>query len=392
MKYQILRMDRISKAGLDVFPEEHYQIVDEAEAPDAILVRSSRLPAAQLPASIKAIARAGAGFNNIPVEHCTGRGIPVFNTPGCNANAVKELVMASLLLACRDVLGGVSYVESLAGEGDPVALSRQVEKGKGRFRGHELAGKTLGVVGLGSIGSLVAKAALGMEMRVLGFDPMLSVEAALRLPTEVRRMESLEEMAAQADYLSLHLPLLPDSRELIGPSLVPHLRKGACLINLARGEIVNMDTVIECLDKGILSTYVSDFPHPRLLGRKDVILMPHIGAGTHEAQDNCAVMAARQLRDFLEIGGIANAVNFPTLTSLPEKGDSHRLAVSNRNAPGMLGQITTLLAEAGINVVDLVNRSRGDIAYSIIDVESAVPKPVLERLQAIDGVVNLRLL
>lgn len=389
--FKVLTLNQISVLGLERLPRDRYEIASEFAHPDAILLRSHKLQGADIGDSVKAIARAGAGVNNIPVEVCSERGIPVFNTPGANANAVKELIVAALILGSRGILSGMTYVQGLTHLGDAVEMSKLLEKEKQRFKGNELAGKTLGVVGLGAIGSLVADTALSLGMQVIGYDPALSVDAAWRLPREVRKIDQLASLFAKADYITMHLPVLDSTRGLVNAQLLEHCRPGTRLLNFAREEIVDIDAIIGALTTGRLGCYLSDFPHPALLGRDDVILMPHIGASTDEAEDNCAVMAADQLRDFLEHGNIRNSVNFPSL-NLDRSGSSVRLAITNRNVPKMLGQLLSILADVNLNVIDMLNKSRDDIAYNLIDVASTPDPQVLERMRAVEGVVNVRLI
>jgi len=388
--FKILTYNQISVKGLERFSRDCYEVASEIGHPDAIMLRSHKLSPEQIVPSVKAIARAGAGVNNIPVAECTTRGIPVFNTPGANANAVKELVAAALFLSSRGVLEGVQYVNSLPSDMHAEAMSKLLEKEKKRFAGQEVRGKTLGVVGLGAIGSKVARLGLSLGMEVLGFDPALSVEAAWRLPSEVKRMDNVTTLFSRADYITLHLPVLESTRHLINGENVAYFRKNACLLNFAREEIVDVEAVVAALETGKLRRYVTDFPHPRLLGRTDVLLMPHIGASTEEAEENCAVMAADQLRSFLEHGNIRNSVNFPTLEL--ERTHGCRVAITNRNIPGMLSNILSLLADSGINVVDMLNKSRENIAYNLIDIEGVPATDVLESISAIEGVINVRLI
>jgi len=339
---------------------------------------------------VRAIARAGAGVNNIPVEECTRRGIPVFNSPGANANAVKELVATGLLLGSRGVIEGIDYVDTLSEVTDEVALNKTLESQKKQFKGSELVGKTLGVVGLGAIGSMVAEMALTLGMDVVGYDPALSVEAAWRLSSRVRKAENLPALFARCDYITLHLPVLDSTRGLVNAELLGSARPGTCLLNFARQEIVDGDAIVGALESGSLRKYIADFPAPNLIGRADVILMPHIGASTDEAEDNCAIMAADQLRDFLENGNIRNSVNFPALQL--EHVTGCRLAVSNTNVPRVLGSVLAILAEENINVIDMLNKSRDEIAYNLIDIESQPSTSALEAINALDGVVNVRLI
>ncbi len=386
--HKILTYNQISVKGLDQLSREHYEVASELGHPDAILLRSHKLAASDIPGSIKAIARAGAGTNNVPVDWCTEHGIPVFNTPGANANAVKELVLVALLLGSRGILEGIDYVRGLTDHNDAAALSKLLEQEKKRFKGEELVGKKLGVVGLGAIGSSVAEAGLMLGMEVLGYDPALSVDAAWRLSSEVQRMENLVTLVGKADYITLHLPVLDATRNLINADLLAQCKPGARLLNFAREEIVDTSAVIGALEAGKIDCYLADFPHPDLIRRSDVVLMPHIGASTAEAEENCAIMAARQLRDFLENGNIKHSVNFPTLAL--ERNGGHRLAISNNNVPKILGHILSILADQNINVIDMLNKSRDDIAYSLIDLETAAGQSTIDALRAVDGVINVR--
>ena len=388
--FRIRTYNQISVRGLERFPRDRYEVASEIGTADALLLRSHKLQVEQLDASVRAVARAGAGVNNIPVQACTDRGIAVFNTPGANANAVKELVAAGMLLASRGIVEGIGYVSGLPASMDASEMNKQLEAEKKRFAGNELRGKTLGVIGLGAIGSLVARLGLDLGMEVIGYDPALSVEAAWRLPSEVRRMENIGALFARADFVSLHLPVLDSTRNLIGSETLAQARKGACLLNFAREEIVEIDALLAALGRGQLRCYVADFPHPRLVGRPDCLLMPHIGASTEEAEENCAVMAADQLRAFLEHGNIRNAVNFPTLEL--ERTGGCRIAVANRNVPGMLGHILSIFAEVRINVVDMLNKSRENIAYNLIDVEGEPSAAVIDAISRVDGVINVRLI
>ncbi|WP_372861433.1 phosphoglycerate dehydrogenase [Spongiibacter sp.] len=388
--YKILTLNQISVKGLERLPRDRYEIASEFSSPDAILLRSHKLQAADIPASVKAIARAGAGTNNVPVADCTARGIPVFNSPGANANAVKELVIAGLALGSRGILPGIAYVNTLADMDDGAELAKLLEKEKKRFKGNELAGRTLGIVGLGAIGSMIARAALDLGMQVIGYDPALSVDAAWRLPSAVQRMENLSSLFARADYITLHLPVLDATRGLVNAELLSNCRPGTCLLNFAREEIVNVGSVIEALEGGKLRQFITDFPTPELIGRDDVVLMPHIGASTDEAEENCAIMAANQLDDFLCNGNIKNSVNFPNL-QLDRSGEL-RLAVANRNVPKILGSILAILADADINIVDMLNKSRDEIAYNLIDLAADVDETLVAKIASLDGVVNVRVI
>ncbi len=388
--FKVLTRNQISVKGLDRLPRQQYEIASEFNSPDAILLRSHKLAVDEISPSVMAVARAGAGVNNIPVADCTKRGIPVFNTPGANANAVKELVIAGMTLGSRGILDGMKYVSTLGEMTDGAEMSALLEKEKKRFKGQELQGKTLGVVGLGAIGSLVARAGLDLGMDVIGYDPALSVDAAWRLPSSVRRMENISSLFARADYISLHLPVLDATRGLVNAELLANCKPTLRLLNFAREEIVDNAAIIEALDAGRIGRYIADFPAPGLIGRDDVVLMPHIGASTDEAEENCAVMAADQLRDFLENGNIKNSVNFPALAL--ERTGGTRIAISNSNVPKILGHVLSALADADLNVIDMLNKSRDDVAYNLIDVAAAPTDAVIDRIRAIEGVINVRVI
>ena len=388
--YRIKTYNTISTKGLDRFERDRYEVGQDIAHPDALLLRSHKLQESEIPASVTAIARAGAGVNNIPTALCSERGIPVFNTPGANANAVKELVAAAMLLASRDIVGGITFAQSQDPCMTAADMNALMEREKKRFAGAELAGKTLGVVGLGAIGSLVARLGLDFGMDVVGFDPALSVEAAWRLPSEVQRMENVQSLVGRSDFVSLHLPVLDSTRGLVNAEMLSHFKKGSCLLNFAREEIVSTEAVVEALDSGRLRRYVADFPSPLLLGRSDALLMPHIGASTAEAEENCAVMAANQLRAFLEHGNIRNSVNFPAIEL--ERTTEYRITIANLNEPGMLSHILTLIGDDGLNVADLLNKSVGDIAYNIIDLDELPQQALLDKIKALEGVINLRLI
>ncbi len=386
--YKIKTFNHIAVRGLERFSLDAYEVGSEISDPHAILLRSHKLDDASLTASVRAVARAGAGVNNISVDAATERGVVVFNTPGANANAVKELVLAALLLASRDLVGGIQYVRGLTGVDDESELNRLVEGEKKRFKGRELYGKSLGVVGLGAIGSLVARAALDLGMDVLGYDPAISVDAAWRLPSEVQRMENLPSLFSRADYVTLHVPLLDETRGMINEASLRSFRPGSVLLNFARQPIVDAAALADALGDGRIRLYVADFPVPGLTDHQNVLLTPHLSASTEEAEENCAVMAANQLVNFLETGNIANSVNFPAVNLEPAGG--YRLAVTNRNVPGMLGQMTAVLAERGINVVDMLNKSRGDVAYNLIDVGDEPEQDLIDDICAIESVMNVR--
>ncbi len=388
--YKVRTYNAIAAAGLERFNAQKYEVAPDLTSPDALLLRSHKLAVDELSEGVRAIARAGAGVNNVPVEASSERGIVVFNTPGANANSVKELVLTALLLSSRDVYGGINYVRSLANITDEAELNALVEAEKKRFKGRELVGKSLGVVGLGAIGSLVARAGLDMGMRVLGYDPALSVDAAWRIPAEVERMENLTSLFAQADYVTLHVPLLPATRGMINAESLAAFKPGSVLLNFARQPIVDTPALTAALASGQVGKYVADFPVPGLIDDDRVMLTPHLGASTEEAEENCAVMAADQLMRFLETGSIINSVNYPSVSLEPV--DGFRIAVTNRNVPGMLGQMTSVLAARNINVIDLINKSRDDVAYNLIDLEARPDQGLLDAISAIDAVINVRVL
>ena len=391
---RIRTYNQISDKGISRFTTTRYQVDAAQTQADAVLLRSHKLSADELEDSIKAVARAGAGGNKVPVVQCTERGIVVFNTPGANANAVKELVLTGMLLASRGIVPGMQFISTLSDMQDNGELSKLMEAEKKRFAGNELAGRTLGIIGLGAIGSMVAGMAIDLGMTVLGYDPALSVDAAWRLPNQVHKIENLSALVANSDYVTLHLPVLDSTRGLVNTDLVASMKPGLCLLNFARDEIVDTAAVIAGLNSGQLRTYVSDFPRHELIGRDDVILMPHIGASTAEAEENCAVMAAEQLKDFLENGNIRNSVNFPhlSLERVPGAQDGTRLAITNKNVPGMLGKILSLLADQNINVVDMINKSRGDIAYNLIDLASPPSETAISAIAATDDVIKVTVL
>ena len=379
--HKVLTLNQIALEGLERFPRGRYELGTELHDPDAILVRSHPLTADHARPRLRAVARAGAGVNNIPVDAYTRRGIVVFNTPGANANSVKEIVIAGMLLAARDIA-------ELEPGLDDAALHARVEGGKKRFRGGEIAGRTLGVVGLGAIGSRVAEVGLRLGMKVVGYDPAISVDAAWRIPAEVGKMENLPALLARSDYVSLHVPALPQTRHLIDAEALGVMRPGAVLLNYARDEIVDPAAVAGALDGGRLARYVSDFPAPGLIDRPGALFTPHLGASTEEAEQNCAIMAADQLMDFLEHGNIRNSVNFPAVEL--ERTGGHRIAVINDNVPKMLGGILSTLANHELNIIDMLNKSRDGIAYNLIDIEAPATPHLVEELCAIEGVVSVR--
>ena len=388
--HQVRTYNSLSDKGLSRFSADKYVVSEDCAAPEAFMLRSQKLHTEVVPDSLLAVARAGAGVNNIPVANYTEQGIVVFNTPGANANAVKELIVAGLLLGSRDIYGGMTYVQELGHIDDSAEMGKLLEKEKKRFAGTEIVGKTLGVVGLGAIGSIIANLALDLGMNVIGYDPAISVEAAWQLSSQVERMESLEKLLASADFVTLHVPAIPATKHLINTKTLSGMKATAKILNFAREEIVSTDDMVNALDKGVISGYISDFPAPALLGRKDVILMPHIGASTEEAEENCAVMAADQLKDFLENGNIYNSVNYPP-TKMSRNGGS-RMTFTNSNVPKVLGQVLSVLADANLNVVDMVNKSRGEIAYNIIDIEGDIDEAVIGKVASVDGVMRVRVI
>jgi D-3-phosphoglycerate dehydrogenase len=379
--YKIRTYNAISSKGLERFPEDSYQVSSECADPVGVLLRSQKLHNEVMPESVVAVARAGAGTNNIPTADFTDQGIVVFNTPGANANAVKELIVASLLMGSRDIYGGMNYVQG---------LTEMLEKEKKRFAGGEVQGKTLGVIGLGAIGSMIANLALELGMDVVGYDPAISVEAAWQLSSNVERMDSIESLLARSDFITLHVPAIPATKHLINSKTLSIMKSNAKILNFAREEIVSSADVVEALDNGVISGYITDFPAPELLGRKDVLLMPHIGASTAEAEENCAVMAANQLMDFLENGNILNSVNYPHIKMARNGGT--RITFTNKNVPKVLGNVLAVLADSELNVVDMVNKSRNDIAYNIIDIEGDFDDSLQAKIAEVEGVVHVRLI
>jgi D-3-phosphoglycerate dehydrogenase len=372
--------------GLERLPRDRYEVASEIGHPDAILLRSADMHGMDIPASVLAVARAGAGTNNVPVAKLSRRGIPVFNAPGANANAVKELVLAGLFLSARNICQAWGYVRGLAG--DDHALEEAVEKGKKKFVGHELPGRTLGVVGLGAIGVEVANAALGLRMKVLGYDPQITVQRAWQLSSGVEQAVSLDDLFARCDMVTLHVPLMDATRGLVNEARLKLMRPGGTVLNFARAAIVDEAAVLASLDAGHLGSYVCDFPTRAAKDHPRVVALPHLGASTGEAEENCAIMVAETLRDFLENGNVRNSVNFPEAV-LPRVG-GNRVAIANENVPNMVGQISTCLAEAGLNIADLLNKSRGDLAYTLIDTEAPIEPEVLAKLRSIPGILSAR--
>jgi len=388
--YKIRTYNKISVKGLDKFTRDKYEVASELGRPDAIMLRSHVLTPEMIDEQVKAIGRAGAGVNNIPVEFCTKRGVVVFNAPGANANAVKELTVAAMLLSCRDITGAIEFVRREGPGKDAEALHKLVEDGKKKYGGTELKGKTLGVVGLGAIGSLVAETGLMLGMKVLGYDPALSVEAAWRLSRDVQRMENMQSLIAKSDIVTLHLPVLEATRNLINLTLIDSFRPGTTLINLSREKVAETAAILLGLENGRIGKYITDFPMVELLGHDNVIAIPHLGASTEEAEENCAIMVADQLLDFLENGNIRNAVNFPNISL--ERSAGYRIAFSNRNVPKMLNKVLSVLADRDINVIDMINKSRDEVAYNILDIATEPTADLVAALEAIEGVIHVRTL
>jgi D-3-phosphoglycerate dehydrogenase len=387
-KTEVLVLNEVSPLGLERFPAERYVVVTDSPSPDVILVRSENLHGRAFGPALKAIGRAGAGVNNIPVAELSRRGVPVFNTPGANANAVKELVLAGMLMAARNLPAALDFVRTL----DPAAgsLERRVEEGKRRFAGIELPGYTLGVVGLGRVGGLVADAAIRLRMHVLGYDPEITVDAAWSLPSRVRRATSLQELLEASDFVTLHVPLGDVTRHLVNAKTIEHLRPGATLLNFSREAVVDDAAVLKALRDGRLRTYVTDFPTTALLGGAGVIALPHLGASTREAEENCAVMIVDQVRDYIEHGSMRHAVNFPDASMARES--PYRLAIANVNVPDMLARISHALGSRGINIHTMLNKSREQMAYTLVDVDSPIAAETLGELERIDGVLGVRYL
>jgi D-3-phosphoglycerate dehydrogenase / 2-oxoglutarate reductase len=389
--YKVRTYNQISVKGLDRFPRQSYEVGSDIGSPDAFLLRSQKLQGVEVPKSLLAAARAGAGTNNVPIADYSKLGIVVFNTPGANANAVKELVMAGMLLATRGILPGMAYVNSLTDMTDAAAMAALLEKEKSRFAGGEIKGKTLGIVGLGAIGSMVADMALGLGMKVVGFDPALSIDAAWRLSNSVARAENLQALLARADYVSLHVPAMDATKHMINEAALAGMKTGAVLLNFARETIVDSEAVLKALQSGKLGKYVCDFPEPAMLGNPNVIAMPHIGASTEESEENCAVMAADELMNYLENGNIVNSVNFPAI-SMGRSPGTTRITFSNDNVSGVLGHVLSVLADRHVNVIDMINKSRGELAFNIIDVETKPGADVVAAIEAVEHVIRVRVI
>ncbi len=383
--YQVHCMNVIAQAGIDQLGEG-YQLTDQLANADAVLVRSASLYEVELPEKLMAIARAGAGVNNIPLEECAKRGIVVFNTPGANANGVKELVLAGMLLAARDISGGIQWVQENAGDAN---ITKDAEKSKKNFAGTEIGGKTLGVIGLGAIGALVANAARSLGMKVLGFDPYLSVEGAWNLDHHVRKVNDLDTLLMESDYITIHVPSMPATNGMISADAISKMKEGVVVLNFARDLLVDEEAMAAALESGKVRHYVSDFPNQVSVHMKNAIVTPHLGASTEEAEENCAMMAAKELRRYLEEGNILNSVNFPRVDLGPLR-TAARLAIFHQNIPNMISQITAVLSGDGINIANMSDKSRGEYAYSLLDAECDVPEEMLEKLASIDGVYRVR--
>ena len=386
--YWILTLNNISPLGLARLPKDHYRVGSDIKEPDAILVRSAKMHDMEIPQSLKAVGRAGAGVNNIPVPKLSARGIPVFNAPGANANAVKELVIAGLVLGCRHICEAWDFARNLNGSDEEI--HKAVEAGKKQFGGFELPGRTLGVIGLGAIGCNVANAALALGMKVIGYDPGLTVEGAWQLSSSVQKARSVEDLLKNVDFITFHVPLTDKTRHTINAERLKLMKDGAVILNFAREGIVDDQAVSAAIKAKKVYAYICDFPSNLLKNHPHVIALPHLGASTYEAEENCAIMVAEQVREFLESGNIRNSVNFPEV--VVSRGSDHRIVVANANVPNMLGQISEAFGEAGVNIRDMVNMSRGDLAYTVVDLDSPVPEGVVTRLRAIQGVLMARVL
>ncbi|MEM7018337.1 MAG: phosphoglycerate dehydrogenase [Pseudomonadota bacterium] len=387
--YKILTLNNISVAGLERFSRDNYEVASEIQHPDAVILRSYKMHDWSIPESLEAVGRAGAGVNNIPVDEMSKRGIPVFNAPGANANAVKELTLAGLFLAARNICQAWGYTEAL--QGNDEELNKQVEAGKKKYAGFELPHRTLGVVGLGAIGVKVANTAIALGMDVIGYDPQLTVQSAWQLSSDVKRAASVDDLFAHVDFVTFHVPLLAATRGILNATRLQSMRDGVTILNFARGGIVDDEAVLAGIESGKVHAYVTDFPSNLLKNNPKVIALPHLGASTVEAEDNCAMMVVDQVRDYLENGNIHNSVNFPE-SYMPHSDKYTRLTVANSNVPNMVGQISTDIAKASLNIVDMLNKSRGDLAYTIVDVEGKIPQSVTDEIRAIEGVLHVRVI
>lgn len=386
--YKILTLNNIATVGLERLPRESYEVATEIQYPDAILLRSYKMHGMEIPGTLKAVGRAGAGVNNIPVADLSKLGIPVFNAPGANANAVKELVLAGMLLASRNICQAWDFSVHLSGSDNEI--TKQVEAGKKNFAGFELPGRTIGIVGLGAIGRLVANMALSLGMRVIGYDPDLTVEGAWQLPSEVNKAASVDELLANVDYVTFHVPLVAATKHIINAENLQRMRQNVVIINFARSGIVDDEAVSAAIKSGQVHAYVCDFPTNLLKNHERVIALPHLGASTREAEENCAIMVADQIREYLEKGNVINSVNFPEVKM--EYTEGHRIAIVNSNVPNMVGQISTAMANSGLNIIDMLNRSKDTLAYTLADVNQTVPEEVVKEIAAIDGVLGVRVI
>ncbi len=387
--HKILTLNNISAAGLERLPREGYEVASEFQNPDAILLRSFKMHDMPIPDSLKAVGRAGAGVNNIPVDKMSEKGVVVFNAPGANSNAVKELVIAGMLMACRNIAQAWDFARNL--EGSDEAINKATEAGKKNYGGFELPGRTLGVVGLGAIGVRIANAATALGMNVIGFDPGITVKGAWQLDAAVKQASSVDELLNNSDFITFHVPLIDATKNLINADRLKNMKDNVVVLNFARGGIVDDEAMVAALDSGKAYAYVCDFPSNLLKNHPRVITLPHLGASTREAEENCAIMVAEQVREYLENGNITNSVNFPEVV-MPRAEGTHRLTIANANVPNMLGQISSDLAKAGLNIVDMLNKSRGELAYTVVDVDQAVPDTIVDEIAAIDGVLNVRVI
>lgn len=386
--FKIQTLDKISQKGLDLLPHENFEYASEINNPDGIVLRSFKMHDMALPESLKAVARAGAGVNNIPIDKCSEKGIVVFNTPGANANGVKELVLLGLLISSRKVFRGIKWAKSLAQGCDDV--TKAIEKGKSDFSGQEIMGKKLGIIGLGAIGVMVANDAEALGMEVTGYDPFMSVDAAWGLSRTVKKAISLDSIIADSDYISIHVPLNDKTRGMFNMEKFSLMKPGVRILNFARGELVNNTDLKQAIAQGIIEMYVTDFPNEELLDNDSIIPIPHLGASTPESEENCAVMAANQIRDYLQNGNIINSVNFPECV-LPQSG-SRRILIANKNVPNIIGQFTSILARENINIADMLNKSKGDYAYNIIDIDGDANENIIDHLKNVEGVIMVRVI
>ena len=387
--FKVLTLNNISVAGLDRLPRDQYEIASEIPSPDAVLVRSFKIHDWPIPDTLQAIGRAGAGVNNIPVDEMTKKGIPVFNTPGANANAVQELVLTGMLLSARNICSAWEFAKTL--DGSDAEITKQVESGKKNFVGFELPGKTLGVVGLGAIGIKIANTAISLGMRVIGYDPKMTVQSAWKLSHEVEQATSIDGLLSECDFVTFHVPLIDATRNLINTERLENMRDNVTILNFSRSGIINDEAVIEALDKGKVHAYICDFPSNLLKQHPKVVTLPHLGASTAEAEDNCAIIVADQIKDYLENGNIRNAVNFPTV-KMPKMTGQYRLTIAHENIPNIIGPITNAIAKVDVNIIDMLNKSLDEAAYTLIDTEAALPNTVIDEIKAIEGVLNVRCL